>query len=616
MIEPTSQRASRLLGSTLASRYHVTDVLSERVTGALFAAEDLATRARVAVRVLYPETARGTNARAMLAREALVGARVDHPDVAAGKTFLELPDGSLLMPLEGLEGATLRRLMDAGPLPLGRAAGIVQKVALALDALHALGVVHRALAPEAVHVAPIDADHDAVKVTDLRHAALPPSIDDGSLGALPPLPPSSPAHAYASPEVIAGKSGDASDDFHALGQIFYELVTGARPATREAALPMTSSRSIAAAVDALAQHLITAAPSQRAAVAREVVRARDALGEAASSSKRASAPSLPDAGSPHTGRRVSMLSVPDPSPMPAVVGPTRAPTGSVPARTGLDAARTTPGRAKGGRSLGPSSFRSLPTPVKAYITGTAAVVLLVGLAVTARSLTEGVGSEQPAEPRSAAASDREAQKPGSGDEKPKPGATSKADVPEPAPVPDVSAKELRARVDKDLLQGNVKAFIADVDLLLRADPELAKDRDIQKAIIKILMSAMVGDGVDGEKLFAIIEKQMGEEGPDMLFELLTTKGGSRAAKRAEELLASEEVQKRGTPALRIAYEMRVSKCDEKAALFPRAKMYGDRRTLGQLQALNAQCSPRHGQCCFPKDPALKEAMDAITSRLR
>src|SRR5919112_891964 len=62
MIEPTSQRAARLLGSTLASRYHVTDVLSERVTGAIFAAEDLATRARMAVRVLYPETAASTNA--------------------------------------------------------------------------------------------------------------------------------------------------------------------------------------------------------------------------------------------------------------------------------------------------------------------------------------------------------------------------------------------------------------------------------------------------------------------------------------------------------------------------------------------------------------------------
>jgi hypothetical protein len=126
---------------------------------------------------------------------------------------------------------------------------------------------------------------------------------------------------------------------------------------------------------------------------------------------------------------------------------------------------------------------------------------------------------------------------------------------------------------------------------------------------------MMGDGVDGERLLTVINTKMGAAGPDMLFELMTTKGGSRAAKRAEELLRDEAVRLRGSPALRIAYDLRVARsCEDKAALLDRAKDDGDRRTLGQLQLLNQDC--RRGECCLSNDPKLRAAMDGIKERFK
>jgi serine/threonine-protein kinase len=115
-----------------------------------------------------------------------------------------------------------------------------------------------------------------------------------------------------------------------------------------------------------------------------------------------------------------------------------------------------------------------------------------------------------------------------------------------------------------------------------------------------------------EQLYEIIERRMGTHGIDLLYELMTTRGGSRAAKRATDLLADPEVRKRGTPALRIAYDLRKTSCPEKNQLFERAREDGDRRALGMLEELK-DC--RRSRCClYTKDPALKEAVDALRTR--
>jgi len=152
--------------------------------------------------------------------------------------------------------------------------------------------------------------------------------------------------------------------------------------------------------------------------------------------------------------------------------------------------------------------------------------------------------------------------------------------------------------------------------LLELDPKAPQDREVRGAIVELAMRIMLVEGPEPDKMFDMIETRMGTTGPDILFELIATKGGSRGARRAEQLLKDKSVRNRGTPAFRIAYDLRMArKCEEKSALLERARDEGDRRSYVPLQMMNRDCR-RSEECCLRKDPRLKEAMDAIEERMR
>jgi hypothetical protein len=190
------------------------------------------------------------------------------------------------------------------------------------------------------------------------------------------------------------------------------------------------------------------------------------------------------------------------------------------------------------------------------------------------------------------------------------GATSAA----PAPVP-AGARELRARLRDEVLNRRIKDSVATLKQLLDADPRAPEDADVRRDIVELSMRVMLVEGSEPEAVFDLITNRTGTVGADILYELLTTRGGSRAARRAEELLATEAVRAKGTPAMRVAYDMRTAKgCDAKIALFDRAKTEGDSRTLGQLQLMNRSCGRRGGECCLHNDPKLKETIEALKAR--
>lgn len=239
--------------------------------------------------------------------------------------------------------------------------------------------------------------------------------------------------------------------------------------------------------------------------------------------------------------------------------------------------------------------------VRMYIVGVAVITIVIVLAIAVRpAWTEGEGS--PPVTTAATSAAREPQKPSQ-------------PAPEAAAAAPEGARELRSRMEKDLRVNNVGGFVEALERLLELDPTSADDRDIRAAIIEVLMRIMIGDSPHADKLFSIVEGKMGTAGPDLLFELVTTRGGSRAAKRAEEILRDEAVRSRGTPALRVAYDLRMARgCDEKIALLERAGEEGDRRTLGQLQLLNRSCGRQRGECCLQNDPKLKAALEALKKR--
>jgi hypothetical protein len=237
--------------------------------------------------------------------------------------------------------------------------------------------------------------------------------------------------------------------------------------------------------------------------------------------------------------------------------------------------------------------------MRLYLIGTAAITVIIILAIALRPSWPENESRLPQARSTAAAAPQGPATP----MKPK-----KSDPPPTAETTDsAGAKELRARLEKSARSGSAGSFVTDLDRLLEVEPQAAEDREIKNAIIEVMLRIMISDSPHIDPLFKIVQDKMGTAGPDLLYELVTTRGGSRAAKRADELLRDEAVRSKGSPAMRIAYDLRTAKtCDAKRALYERAGEEGDRRTLGQLHVLSRECGS--------KEPALKTAIEALKKR--
>jgi len=179
------------------------------------------------------------------------------------------------------------------------------------------------------------------------------------------------------------------------------------------------------------------------------------------------------------------------------------------------------------------------------------------------------------------------------------------------------AREARSALTQALQLGRYPAATDTLARLLDMDPRAAEDSEVHSDVVELSMRVMLQPGNDADRVFDMITTKMGTTGIDILYELVTTHGGARAAARAEDVLKDPGVRARGTPALRIAYDFRVTRaCDQKKALFGRAKTDGDRRTWGQLQQVNRRCGRRSPGCCFENDPDLRAALDAIDARMK
>jgi len=263
----------------------------------------------------------------------------------------------------------------------------------------------------------------------------------------------------------------------------------------------------------------------------------------------------------------------------------------------------------------------LPLSIQLTLAGLATTVLLVLGAVALRTSPSAALEEDDAAP-SPTASAPERGGIGSGSppasEPPRSPASPSVVAPAfsgPAPPPSELARALRADLRKELQLGHYPAATEALGRLIELEPRSAEDGEVRADIVDLSMRVMLLTGPEPARVFDLISARMGPAGVDILYELLTTRGGSRAAARAEELLRDDAVRARGTPALRIAYDLRVARgCDDKRALFARAKSEGDNRTLGQLQLLNRRCGRHATSCCLQNDPVLRDATDGIKAR--
>ncbi|WP_044986130.1 serine/threonine-protein kinase [Sorangium cellulosum] len=213
-------------GSVIAGRYRLERMLARGGMGAIWVARHVQLDAAVAIKLMAPEYAASSTARARFEREARAAAQLKIPNVVHVHDYgIEGETPFLVMEL--LDGEDLEtRLAREGRLSLSATLSVVAQVCKALRRAHEMGIIHRDLKPANLFLARQD-DEEIVKVLDFGIAKAQGALLAGKetkTGTLVGSP------YYMSPEQVRrSKTLDWRSDLWSVGVIAYRCVTGRLP---------------------------------------------------------------------------------------------------------------------------------------------------------------------------------------------------------------------------------------------------------------------------------------------------------------------------------------------------------------------------------------------------
>jgi serine/threonine protein kinase len=631
-----------LVGLTLSGRYLIERLIGEGGMGAVYLAEHMHIRKRVAVKVLHAEMSRLPEVVARFEREAMAAAHIEHPNVAAATDFGKLEDGSFFLVLEYVEGRSLREVITDGPVEIGRTIHIVRQIAGALGRAHALGIEHRDLKPENVMLIARDGNRDFAKVLDFGIAKVPvgelvgeskvPGQALTQLGMVYGTPE------YMAPEQALGQPVDARADLYALGAIMFEMIAGVRPyehASKVTLLGMHVTAPIPRIrdrapnvqapddVEAIVTRLLAKESTARFEDAKDLIAALDAaaaqLDDAAGLGPDGSQPfSRPRSPS---SARVYSPGVPSNSAL--AVGPTSL---AEPAAVGSN---------RGLASLVGASFGAALKAAPPWVTrrrvalAASAVAAFLLVVVVVAASTRG-GSPTGASARATDTSFAPAKPPDPKTDDIVLAAQAKIEKGDFATAIDALTAVEKTEPDRadehQLLERaytgvrNTREAMREAGLWLTVDTNASGDAKLQEDVRN---AALLKDSQDDA--FELLESKMGTRGIDILYDIAYGASGRQypqAATRARHTLDVDDVRGRASAALAVVVDFREAKtCDAKRALLDRAHDHGDARMLLVLQPYlgTRGCGFLSRSDCYPclhRDSALRDAMSAIEERAR
>lgn len=223
--------------------YEIVSPLGAGGMGEVYRARDTRLDRTVAVKILPAHFSNDPVRKQRFEREAKSISGLNHPNIC---TLHDVgsQDGITYLVMECVEGDTLAKRLEKGPLPLEQVLRYGAQIADALDKAHRSGVIHRDLKPGNIMLTATGA-----KLLDFGLAkAAPPFSSSATLTVTAAY--QSPVteqgtivgtFQYMSPEQVEGKELDGRSDIFSLGAILYEALTGRRAFDGKSQLSVASA---------------------------------------------------------------------------------------------------------------------------------------------------------------------------------------------------------------------------------------------------------------------------------------------------------------------------------------------------------------------------------------
>jgi Tol biopolymer transport system component len=208
--------------------------------GEVYRARDTRLERTVAIKILSQLSSDPAH-KQRFEREARAISSLNHPNIC---TLHDIghQDGIDYLVMECVEGETLAKRLEKGPLPVEHVLKVGAQIADALDMAHRSGIVHRDLKPSNIILTPTGA-----KLLDFGLAKPASALVDLAMTATKVETPVTErgtvvgTFQYMSPEQVEGRELDGRSDIFSLGAVLYEMVTGQRAFEGKSRLSVASA---------------------------------------------------------------------------------------------------------------------------------------------------------------------------------------------------------------------------------------------------------------------------------------------------------------------------------------------------------------------------------------